>query len=83
MKRSNKGRQLPEEVGEGRTSPEGNSRQAAVVWTLSRSYHVDPNAGCASSAERVKTAPRQTLDPKEEPGALVAHAGICAGGAQQ
>jgi hypothetical protein len=25
MKRSNKGRQLPAEVGEGRASPEGNS----------------------------------------------------------
>jgi hypothetical protein len=70
MKRSNKGRQIPEEVGEGRTSAKGNSRQAAVARTLSRSYHVDPNAGCASSAERVKTTPRQTLDSKEEPGAL-------------
>ncbi len=58
-KRPNKGRQLPAEVVEGRTSPKGNSRQAAVVRTLSRSYHVDPNAGCASSAERVKTAPRK------------------------
>jgi hypothetical protein len=35
-KRSNKGRQLPAEVVEGRTSPEGNSRQAAEVRTLSR-----------------------------------------------
>src|SRR5258705_8953028 len=35
-KRSNKGRQLPAEVVEGRASPEGNSRQAAVVRTLSR-----------------------------------------------
>ena len=43
-KRSNKGRQLPAEVVEGRASPKGNSRQAAVVRTLSRSYHVDPNA---------------------------------------
>ena len=53
-KRPNKGRQLPAEVVEGRASPKGNSRQTAVVRTLSRSYHVDPNAGCASSAERVK-----------------------------
>ena len=36
MKRPNKGRQLPAEVVEGRASPEGNSRQAAVVRTLSR-----------------------------------------------
>jgi hypothetical protein len=35
-KRPNKGRQLPAEVVEGRASPEGNSRQAAVVPTLSR-----------------------------------------------
>jgi len=35
-KRSNKGRQLPAEVVEGRASPEGNSRQAAVVRTLRR-----------------------------------------------
>jgi hypothetical protein len=35
-KRSNKGRQLPAEVVEGRASPKGNSRQAAVVRTLSR-----------------------------------------------
>src|SRR5206468_9185415 len=35
-KRLNKGRQLPAEVVEGRASPEGNSRQAAVVRTLSR-----------------------------------------------
>src|SRR5215467_12610752 len=35
-KRSNKGRQLLAEVVEGRASPEGNSRQAAVVRTLSR-----------------------------------------------
>jgi hypothetical protein len=35
-KRPNKGGQLPAEVVEGRASPEGNSRQAAVVRTLSR-----------------------------------------------
>ena len=35
-KRPNKGRQLPAEVVEGRASPEGNRRQAAVVRTLSR-----------------------------------------------
>ena len=35
-KRSNKGRQLPAEIVEGRASPEGNSRQAAVVRTLRR-----------------------------------------------
>src|SRR5258708_38262259 len=35
-KRSNKGRQLPAEVVEGRASPEVNSRRAGVVRTLSR-----------------------------------------------
>src|SRR5260370_19515630 len=35
-KRPNKGRQLPAEDVEGRASPEGNSRQAAVVRTLNR-----------------------------------------------
>ena len=35
-KRPNKGRQLLAEVVEGRASPEGNSRQAAVVRTPSR-----------------------------------------------
>jgi hypothetical protein len=35
-KRPNNGGQLPAEVVEGRASPEENSRQAAVVWTLSR-----------------------------------------------
>jgi hypothetical protein len=34
--RPNKARQLPAEVAEGRVSPKGNSRQAAVVRTLSR-----------------------------------------------
>jgi hypothetical protein len=35
-KRPNKGRQLLAEIVEGRASPKGNSRQAAVVRTLSR-----------------------------------------------
>ena len=35
-KRPNKGRQLSAEVVEGRASPKGNSRQAAVARTLSR-----------------------------------------------
>ena len=64
-KRPNKGRQLPAEVVEGRASPEGNSRQAA------------PIGGCAP--ERRGGAP--TSDPREEPGALAAHAGIRAGAA--
>jgi hypothetical protein len=64
-KRSNKGRQLPAEIVEGRTSPEGNSRQAAV-----------------RRRARGFTPCRPTFDPREEPGALAAHAGICAGGGE-
>ncbi len=59
-KRSNKGRQLPAEVVEGRASI----------------------GGCAPVRMRVQTVCRPTFDPREEPGALAAHAGICAGGAQ-
>ena len=81
-KRSNKGRQLPAEVVEGRASPEGNSRQAAVVRTLSR---VATSIRLAAVRRRVRgfTACRPTFDLREEPGALAAHAGICAGGGEQ
>jgi hypothetical protein len=81
-KRSNKGRQLPAEIVEGRVSPEGNSRQAAVVRTLSR---VATSIRLAAVRRRVRgsTARRPTFDLREEPGALAAHAGICAGGGEQ
>ena len=46
-------------------------------------YHVDPIAGCAPGRGRVQTACLPTFDLREEPGALAALAGICAGGAQQ
>jgi hypothetical protein len=52
-KRSNKGRQLLAEIVEGRASLKGNSRHSAGVRTLSRSHHVDPKVGCASSGEYV------------------------------
>src|SRR5215471_12919209 len=81
-KRSNKGRQLPAEIVEGRASPEGNSRQAAVVRTLSR---VATSIRSAAVRRRARgfTVCRLTFDPREEPGALAAHAGICAGGGEQ
>ena len=81
-KRSNKGRRLPAEIVEGRASPEGNSRQAAVVRTLSR---VATSIRLAAVRRRVRgfTACRPTFDLREEPGALAAHAGICAGGGEQ
>jgi hypothetical protein len=77
-KRSNKGRQLPAEIVEGRASPEGNSRQAAVVRTLSR---VATSIRLAAVRRRARgfTVCRLTFDPREEPGALAAHAGICRG----
>jgi hypothetical protein len=80
-KRPNKGSLLPAEDVEERAWPEGNSRQAAAVRTQSRGAASIGLAGCASSDERVQSAQHSTLDPREEPGALAAHAGICAGGA--
>jgi hypothetical protein len=82
-KRPNKGRQLLAEVVEGRASPKGNSRQAAVVSDTEPSCHVDPIGGCAPDCTRRQTAGRQTFDRREEPGALAAHAGICAGGEEK
>jgi hypothetical protein len=82
-KRSNKGRQLPAEVVEGRASPEGNSRQAAVVRTLSRAATSIRLAAVRRSACGSKPCVPPTFDPREEPGALAAHAGICAGGEEQ
>ena len=81
-KRPNKGGQLLAEVVEGRASPKGNSRQAAVVRTLSRattSIRLAAVRWRACGSNRVQP----TFDPREEPGALAAHAGICAGGGEQ
>jgi pimeloyl-ACP methyl ester carboxylesterase len=44
------------------------------------SRHVEPIDGCASDRPRSQAASRPTFDPREEPGALAAHAGICAWG---
>ena len=82
-KRPNKGRQLPAEVVEGRASPKGNSRQAAVVRTLSRDATSIRLAAVRRTAGGFKPRARTTSDPREEPGALAAHAGICAGGEEQ
>ena len=81
-KRPNKGRQLPAEVVEGRASPKGNSRQAAVVRTPSR-VATSIRLAAVRWTHAATTVCRLTFDPREEPGALAAHAGICAGGAQQ
>jgi hypothetical protein len=81
-KRPNKGRQLPAEVVEGRASPKGNSRQAAVVRTLSR-VATSIRLAAVRRQAAVQTVVLPTFDPREEPGALAAHAGICAGGDRQ
>src|SRR5215470_12058924 len=67
-KRSNKGRQLPAEVVEGRASPEEQPTGARGSDTEPR-CHVDPIGGCAPEGMRF-TACRPTFDPREEPGAL-------------
>ena len=82
-KRLNKGRQLPAEVVEGRASPKGNSRQAAVVRTLSRAATSTRLAAVRRSACGFKPCAPPTFDPREEPGALAAPAGIWAGGEEQ
>ena len=75
-KRPNKGRQLPAEVVEGRASPKGNSRQAAVVRTLSRAATSIRLAAVRRSAFGFTPCVPPTFDPREEPGALAAYAGI-------
>src|SRR5712692_8378447 len=60
-KRPSKGRQLPAEVVEGRASPEGNSRQAAVVRTLSRAATSIRLAAVRRSACSFKTMCRRRL----------------------
>ena len=79
-KRPNKGRQLPAEVVEGRASPEGTSRQAVRGSDAEPRCHVDPIGGCAPERMQFQNHVPPTFDPREEPGALAAHAGICAGG---
>jgi hypothetical protein len=82
-KRPNKGRQLPAEVVEGRASPEGNQPTDGRGSDIEPSGHVDPIGGCAPARRRFSNRVRPTFDPREEPGALAAHAGICAGCALQ
>jgi hypothetical protein len=79
-KRSNNGRQLPAEVVEGRASPEGKQPTDGRGSDTEPSCHVDPIGGCAPNRWRFQNHVPPTFDPREEPGALAAHAGICAGG---
>ena len=66
-KRLNKESQLPAEVVEGRASPKGTSRQAAVVRTLSRVTNVDPFGGCAPGLHAASN--RAPADVRPEGGA--------------
>ena len=80
-KRSNNGRQLPAEDVEERAGPKGNSRRAAAVRTQSRGAASIRLAVVRRAMSASKPLKRLTFDLREEPGALAAHAGICAGGA--
>jgi hypothetical protein len=82
-KRPNKGGQRPAEVVEGRASPEGEQPTSGRGSDAEPSSHVDPIGGCAPDRRRCHTVGQPTFDPREEPGALAAHAGICAGCALQ
>ena len=82
MKRSNNGRQLPAEVVEGRASPKGKQP------TNGRGSDAEPRSTSIRLTAVRRTADgfdpsATTVDPREEPGALAAHAGICAGGEEQ
>src|SRR5215470_15184772 len=66
-KRPNKGRQLPAEIVEGRAPPEGNSRQAAVVRTLSRDATSIRLAAVRRSACSFKTICRRRLTRGKSP----------------
>jgi hypothetical protein len=59
MKRSNKGRQLPAEVGEGRASPKGNSLTNGRGSDAEPSSHVDSIGGCAPDRRWVQPSCRR------------------------
>ena len=82
-KRPNKGRQLPAEDVEGRARPKGNNRRAAAVRTQSRGTASIRLAVVRQAMSASKPLTRLTFDPREEPSALAAHAGICAGGEEK
>ncbi len=63
---------------EGRGRAEGNSRQDAGSRTQSRTT---PQNALARIRQAAKASGRH--DPRQEPGAVVPHAGICPGGAPQ
>jgi RNA-directed DNA polymerase len=94
-KRPNKGGLPPVEAVEGRTSPKGNGGQTAAVRTQGRAAASNGLAAVRQAARQNKEVrftallhhltlpPLRRQNPREEPGALAAHAGICTGGAGQ
>ena len=79
---SNKGGLPPAEGLEGRAVLKGNIQQPAAIWTQSQGV---ASIGLLDVRQAVQGGqPLCRFDakhPREEPSALVAHAGICAGGA--
>jgi hypothetical protein len=79
VKLPNESGQLGEEAAEGRRSAKGNAAsepRAGLSAGQSVSHDLD-------RVRRVAKRPLQRQNPRQEPGALNAHAGICAGGRQQ
>ncbi len=74
---NNGGLPLAESVEE-RTLPKRNTSQTTVVRTQRR---VATSSGLAGVRQAVRSIPLRRLYLREEPSALVAPAGICAGGA--
>src|SRR5882757_9899718 len=88
MKRSNNEGVSSAETVEGRTSPKGNGGQTAAARTLRRDTASNGLAAVRQAARQIKIAKHHRNTPltaasSYKPGALAAHAGICAGGGQQ
>jgi hypothetical protein len=80
-KRLNKGRQLLRKSWTGLT--QGEQPLGGRGSDTEPKCRVDPNNGCAAGDERDQIVHRTMTDPREEPGALAALAGIWAGGEEQ
>jgi hypothetical protein len=89
MKRSNNEGVSSAETGEGRASPKGNGGGTAAVRTLRRDTASEvyparrPLLSANQDATRLAMSPLRRQNPREEPGALAAHAGVCAGGGER
>ena len=72
-KQANKTAKAAAEPVEGRGLAKGNSREQNASRTQCR-------ADAPSALERIREGPPSRHDPRQEPGAVVPHAGIRAGG---